>query len=815
MAISLKKLTVENEVAPVGVKTKTPRFSWVLSSDKNGVKQLGYRIVVHEWPHSEVWDTGFVESDETVNIEYRGATPSVDTQYYVSVEIKTTDGDISAETTFRTGLFDRQAPEIAWIRPSVPEKEYKFSPYFRREFALKSDEIAYATIYISSRGWYDLYLNGKSLCGDAVLEPACSPDNHYSHLKAYDITDTLRKGHNAVGVHLGNGYSTNFRFANAYRCGKRLWALISIVYTDGEYQHIWTDENWKWSTSPVIFDHIYDGEWYDARLEKIGWNKVGYNDSSWDNAVRSDRHEVLRPLFTPSVKILGTREPVSIKSLGNNRYIYDFGFNGSGVVKFSVTGDPGSEIKLLHAENVLPNGALQTWTNRNAECIDRYILKGDGVETYAPKFTYHCFRYVEFTVIGNAEIVSAEALVYGSDVFNESNFECSSDMLNRIQQNFVRTLKTNFMAWPTDTGVRDERTPCSMDTQVYEEMAIHNCNIHNYFETWMSKGIAAGGCPDWSGDDITLAWLMFKYYNDIPLVSSIYKDLRGLAVSFYYQHKFDHFEKAFGDWTAPNPTNEYEDSFSSPEETCYAMMYRHMYMLIDIANALGETNDIAIYEKLAAVAREEYMKYYDENTHLFSDGKQTPNLLAIANGIVTGEEKEKVLAALVKSIRENDNSHLDTGIFGTRKLIEVLSESEEGKALVYDILHQTTYPSFGHQIIGRDATTAWEQWYNLSGMFTCSHSMFCGIGVDFYKYFAGIKNVDNCYKKAIIEPIADERLTSVDCKLETIRGLYAVKWQRDDEQFKLECTVPVGCTATVILPNGEKHEVESGNYTFG
>lgn len=814
MAIKLKKITVEDVVAPVGIKTINPRFSWQLESDKNGAKQLGYRIIVHEWIHEEMWDTGFVETENCYNIEYRGAALTRDTQYYVKVLIKTTEGDIETETTFRTGLFDYQPPHIGWIRPSVSEKEYSFSPYFRREFALKSDEIAFATLYITSRGWYDAYLNGKPICEDAVMEPACCPKFNISYLKAYDITNDLRDGYNAIAVQLGNGYSQNFRFGNAYYRGKRLWALLSITYTDGTYQHICTDESWKWSRSPIVFDHIYDGEWYDARKEQPGWNRPGFNDAAWENAVRADFSETIKPVFTPPVKILGTRPAAGITKIGENKFIYDFKYNGSGVLKIKVKGDPGTEVRMLHAENLLPNGMLQTWTNRNAEVTDRYILKGDGEEIYQPKFTYHCFRYVEFTVTGNAEIVSAEALVYGTDMFSESHFECSSDMLNRIQQNFIRTLKTNFMSWPTDTGVRDERTPCSMDIQVYEEMAMQNCNAHNYFETWLAKGIATDGNTDWSGDDITLPWLMYKYYGDKQLLRRIYPKLRALANSFYQMHKLNGFKKAFGDWAAPNPTNEYEDSFSIPQETCYAMFFKQMQMMKEIAIALCENEDIATYERFAKIAKDEYMKFYDESTHLFSEGKQTPNLLAIANGLVEGKQKDDVLTALIKSIREKDNSHLDTGIFGTRKLIEVLSETADGRALVYDILHQTTYPSFGHQIVGRDATTAWEQWYNLQGMMSCSHSMFCGIGADFYKYLAGIKNAENCYEKAIIEPIADERITSVNCKLETVRGVFEVKWTRENGTMKLWCKIPVGSRAAVVLPNGETHDVESGIYSF-
>ncbi len=819
MAITVRDLRIDYAKSPVGVNTRFPKFSWIIESDEKNVKQDGYRIEVYEWIHTFMWDSGYVESDETANIEYRGIALDKDTPYFVKAYVTVNGEEHIVETSFRTGLLEYSFPQIAWIRPNVEEREYKFSPLFRREFALKSDEIAYATCYITSRGWYELYINGVRPDEKEVMAPATSNRYDSSYLQAYDITELLQKGKNAIGVWLGNGYSRNFRPSPAYHDGKRFWAYISIVHTDGSYQHIWTDDSWKWHESPILMDHIYDGEWYDARKELIGWAKPGFNDSDWKAAERARYHEIVTPVFTDPVRILGTRPLASINKLADDKFIYDFKYNGSGVLKIKVKGDPGAEIRMLHAENIFPDGTLQPWTNRNAEATDRYILKGEGEEIYIPRFTYHCFRYVEFTIIGNAEILDAEALVYGTDMMSESEFKCSSDMINRIQENFIRTLKTNFMSWPCDTGVRDERTACSMDIMVYEDMAMHNCSAHNYFYRWNTKGVSSSGRPDWSGDDIVLSYLLWKHYNDTDVLKKNYPALRGLAKSamriFSEDIKYERKMVGFGDWSAPNPTNEYEDSFSSVVETNYAMWYCQLNMMIEIAKELGEEADIKDFLKLADFAKTYYYdNFYDENTKLFSEGKQTPNLLALTNGLVSDEDKPAVLSTLIDSIRTKDNSHLDTGIFGTRKLIEALCQSKDGLELVWDILHQTTYPSFGHQIVGRDATTAWEQWYGLQGMMTCSHSMFCGIGADFYKKFAGIESLENAYKKVKIQPIIPEKLEFVDCKLETIRGMYSVSWKKEKDSFKMKVTIPANCSATIILPSGETHEVGSGSYEF-
>ena len=816
MSISIKNFKVEYMTNPIGVNTFYPKFSWTIESDEQNVVQESYRIQVKRFIAEDVWDSGVVKSDKTLGIVYKGSKLMRDNQYYVTLTVKAAGKEATANATFRTHLIDYNPPHIQWIRPNVDELEYRFSPYFRREFALNSNEIAYATAYISSRGWYELYINGKKPDEKEVLAPAPHLRYDKSFLNAYDITDMLNtEGFNAIGVQLGNGYCDYYRRGYAYYGGKRFWALISIVFTDGSYQYVWTDENWKWSKSPVIIDHIYDGEWYDARLEQPGWNLPHFDDSAWENATFSSYHEVLEPSLVQPVRIIDTRPACEIRKIEDNKFIYDFKFNGSGFIKLTVKGEAGAEVSMLHAENVHPDGSLQTWTNRNAESIDRYILKGEGEEIYIPRFTYHCFRFAEITTKGNVEILNAEALVISTDMFTSSKFDCSSPMINRITENCVRTLKTNFMGWSTDTGVRDERTPCSMDNLVYAEYAFHNISGRNYYKKWLDSSPNTKGNPDWGAYDIVNAWFMYRYYGDIEHIKAHYADIRALANAVYYSFDEDWY-LGFGDWTAPSATNEYKDSFSSVSETNFCMWCKEMQILIELAEAIGETDDIALYkERLETVKAAYFKKFYNPETHLFSEGKQTPNILPLVFGLVEGEEAEKVRAALIESIRTKDDSHFDTGIFGTRYIVEALSETEEGRDLVYDILHQTTYPSFGQQIVNRDATTIYEQWgTRLQGMMTCSHSMPTGIAVTFYTYFAGIKNMGDVYKKIRIEPKAPKALTHVNCTYETERGIIVSNWKRTDEGFKLHVEIPANCTAEVVLPNGETYNVGSGKYDF-
>src|SRR5208337_2430381 len=71
--------------------------------------------------------------------------------------------------------------------------------------------------------------------------------------------------------------------------------------------------------------------------------------------------------------------------------------NMSGWARLQVRGDPGTKVTLRFAELVYDNGMINRENIRGAKSRDVYILRGDGLETYEPRFTYHGFRYVEVT----------------------------------------------------------------------------------------------------------------------------------------------------------------------------------------------------------------------------------------------------------------------------------------------------------------------------------------------------------------------------------------------------------------------------------
>jgi len=135
-----------------------------------------------------------------------------------------------------------------------------------------------ARLYVCGVGYYELHLNGKKV-GDHLLDPGYTRYDRRALYVTYDLTSDLKPGSNALGVILGTGwYNVHTRavwyFDKApWRAAPALRLDLRLEYEDGKTETIATGPDWKTSTGPIVYDSIYGGETYDARLEKT---RMGY-----------------------------------------------------------------------------------------------------------------------------------------------------------------------------------------------------------------------------------------------------------------------------------------------------------------------------------------------------------------------------------------------------------------------------------------------------------------------------------------------------------------------------------------------------------
>lgn len=530
-AIGITDLRTEQLKNPAGIDVRQPRLSWRIESDEQNVIQTAYHILVASSPElleqgkGDIWDSGKIESDASQWITYQGKTLKCNAPYYWKVKIDTNKGatNWSVPAFWITGLFNEADWQGQWIgldRAAPGDSETRWSRlaarYLRKEFAVKKS-VKRATVHIAGMGLYELFINGQRI-GNQVLAPAPTDYRKTILYNTYDVTSLLQT-ENAIGVTLGNGrFYTMRQNYKPYKIPTfgypKLRLNLIVEYADGSKETIATNTSWKLITEgPIRSNNEYDGEEYDARKELGAWTQTGYDDKNWMPAQRvSIPSGTLRAQMMPGMKVTETLKPVSIKKLGN-KYILDIGQNMAGWVRFRIKGQAGDSIRLRFAESLQDNGELYTRNFRDARSTDVYVVSGRETKdaTWAPRFIYHGFRYVEVSGYPNAKAEDFVAEVVEDEMEHIGTFNCSDETLNKIIRNALWGIRSNYKGMPVDCPQRNERQPWLGDRTMGcwgESMLFDNYAMYTKWTRDIREAQREDGCiPD-------VAPAYWNYYSD-------------------------------------------------------------------------------------------------------------------------------------------------------------------------------------------------------------------------------------------------------------------------------------------------------------
>jgi hypothetical protein len=692
------------------------------------------------------------------------------------------------------------------------------APMLRHDFTV-AKPVARARAYVDGLGLYELHVDGHKV-GTDVLSPADTPYQQRSLYSTYDITDSLHKGANAVGMWLGNGYDAQFSpYGFRWLGPRQAIVLIVLTYTDGTQQTVTSSTDWTWNSGPITADDIYQGETYDARLARPGWDEPGYT---------SGRPVVTVPAPTatltaddvPPMRVVRTVRPVRMTEPHPGVYVYDLGQDIAGWEQLRAKGPAGTTVQLRTAEEVGADGMLDTTTNRDAASTDRFTLAGTGgVQTYEPRFTYHGFRYVEVTGYpGTPTLDSLSGRVVHADVTSTGTFSSSDPLLDEIWQNNRASIENNSMSLPTDNPVRDERTPPGMDVQAYHDASVRDFDMDGFYAGYlldMPPGTAlpndAGNAqnPDMGGDQISLAWTLYEQYGDRAALATAYPAMKAFVDT--NAEVPDHVwpaDHGFGDWCPPDHGPGVGDGTGGPgvgdctsevSVVNTALSYLQATDLAKAATALGNSSDATRYTVLASDIAAAFNSTFLNAAHDgYGDGRQVTSILPLAFGMVPAADVKAVGDQLVHTILDTDAGHLDTGIFGTRYLMDALASI--GRVdVAMTVLDQKSYPGFGYEI-GKGATSDWEEWTYASAMETHDHAMFSGINASLYTVLGGITPAGPGYAAIDIAPQVPAGLDQACAAIDTVRGKVSSCWTRGARSFGLKVTVPANATATVSVP---------------
>lgn len=825
---------------PVGIDVAQPRLSWKLRSQWRGQKQTAYQVIVAtrldllREDRGDLWNTGKVFSDQSIDVVYAGTPLISRMKCYWKVRVWDKDdrpSPFSDIATWEMGLLDARDWRAKWI--SAPDGEPNAmgpAPYLRKTFVL-SNWVKRARVYICGLGYYELHLNGAKV-GNHVLDPAFTRYDKRALYVTYDVTDRLRYGFNALAVVLGNGwYNVGTRAAwdfdqAPWRDRPTVLCQLEVTFIDGSRHTVVSDGTWRFSASPILFNGIRNGETYDARQEIPQWDSPRLGDANWPLArIGSGPEGRLRAQMLPAIEVTETLKPVALTEPKPGVYIFDLGQNIAGWAQLRVRGPAGAKVTMKYAERLADDGtidqndvAVHTYSGQFQ--TDTYVLHGDGMEVWEPRFVYHGFQYIQVTGLpSKPDLDTLRGQVVHTAFERAGRFECSNELLNRIQRNTLWSYLGNFHGYPTDCPHR-EKNGWTGDAHLAAETGLYNFHAAAAYTKWMNDfkdeqrpsgelpgivptggwGYEWGNGPAWDSAYVLIPWYLYQYKGDTRILAEHYDRLKRY-VDYLTSRAHNHIVSiGLGDWAPAKST--------TPEQvTSTGYYYRDALIVARIAALLGETEDAQRYTRLALNIREAFnLEFYDADTGLYDGGTQTALSCALYHGLVPPAGRRRVLDNLVAMADKNDG-HLDAGILGTKYLIDALTAY--GRAdVVYRMATQTTFPSWGHWV-EQGATTLWEQW---DGGASRNHIMFGHISAWFYQALAGIALDPEAvaFKRFVIRPQLLGDVTWVRAEHESRYGTIVSDWNLNGNAFTLTATIPPNTTATVYVPSDEEAFVKEG-----
>lgn len=838
---------------PTGLDNPNPRLMWMMDDIRPGARQTAFRVIVSSDSLDllngvgEIWDTGKTVSDKRL-ITYNGKKLEPFTRYYWRVILWDMESIecTSSVHTFETGMMEISNWQGSWIGDGR-DIHFKPASYFRKAFQAKK-EIHSARAYIVVGGLYELYINGEKI-GNQRLDPMYTRYDRRNLYVTHDVTRQLQNGDNAIGVLLGNGWYNHqsmavWDFDRAPWRNRPAFCLdLRISYTDGTTETISTDLSWKKSEGPLLFNSIYTGEHYDARLEQRGWDSPGFDDSAWHGVAYRPApsgnitSQQLRP-----IRNVMTIPAQSIKRIDDKSYLYDFGQNMSGVTRIRISGAEGTEVRIKHGERLHDNGRLDmsnidVYYRGDKESdpfqTDILFLSGKGEDEFMTTFNYKGFRYVEVTADNPIDLDEQSLTAYfmHSDVPPIGRIETSSDLINKLWKATNNAYLSNLMGYPTDCPQR-EKNGWTGDGHFAIETALYNFDGITIYEKWLADhrdeqqpngvlpdiiptggwGYGTANGLDWTSTIAIIPWNIYLFYGDDKLLAETYENIKRY-VDYVDRNSPDHLTSwGRGDWVPVK-------SRSNLELTSSAYFYVDATILANAARLFNKEEDYLYYSALAEKIKHAINeKFLDRASGIYASGTQTELSVPLQWKIVPEEMIASVAQNLAVKVEEA-GFHLDVGVLGAKAILNALSENGHAET-AYKVATQESYPSWGWWIVN-GATTLLENWdLDAERDISDNHMMFGEIGAWFFKGLGGIfpDPAQPGFKHIILRPNMPDELDHFTASFQSPYGLIVSTWKREKKKITYQVTIPANSSAMLILPDyvkGNKTvKLDAGHHTF-
>jgi alpha-L-rhamnosidase len=859
-AQSLKVLNLQCEYKtnPLGIESAKPKLSWQLQSDARNVMQTAYRVLVADDAaklasnNADIWDSGKVPSNASLQISCNGKPMQAAKTYYWKVMVWDNHGKASAwsnTASWQMGLLTKadwhgadwiaydKLPDSSAIVPFYHGKGPKklgaandVLPLIRKAFNVEG-KLKKATLYLCGLGHFELSLNGKKV-GDHVLDPGWTKYDKQALYVPFDVTSQLIAGKNTIGVMLGNGFyyiprDKRYRkLTGAFGYPKMICRLM-LEYDNGRVDNVLSDGSWKTAPSPVAFSSIYGGEDYNTNLEQAGWNTNNFDDSQWRNVVKVDGIPELNAQMAEPLKIMQELKPQSKKQLANGIWVYDLGQNFSGIPQISVQGKKGDTVKIIPAELVNEDGSANQKASGSPHYYT-YVLKGNGVETWHPLFTYYGFRYLQVQGAVPQDRTNSQQLpvivnIKGLHTRNAAetvgSFACSNELFNKTFKLIDWAMKSNMASVFTDCPHREKLGWLEEAHLVgsslhynYDIVGLARKCINDMRISQTEDGLIPEispeyvkfdepfrDSPEWGSNAVILPWYVYQWYGDREVLVQNYDMIKRYLAYLDKKSQNHLLYQGLGDWYDLGPKPPGVSQLTPQGITATSIYYYDLDIAIKIAILLGKTEDAASYKKLAIEVKQAYNKtFFNADTKQYGTGSQAANAMSVYAGLVEPQYKTAVVNNIVKDIRDRGNA-LTAGDIGYRYLLRVLDDAGRSD-VIYDMNSRSDVPGYGYQL-AHGATALTESWAALPSV-SNNHFMLGHLMEWFYSGLAGIRPADDAiaFNKIEIRPETVGDVTGAKANYQSPYGNIVSSWKKDKTQFKLEVSIPVNTTASIFLP---------------
>jgi alpha-L-rhamnosidase len=846
---------IERHREPRGIGERSPRLSWTIDAPA-GWMQTGYDIAIERGGSRAEYS---VASPEQILVPWPAEPLTSRERARVRVRVRGADGSPGPwgeATELEAGLLeptDWVAVPVGGAWPEDLESDDRRPARVRREFRVR-DGLVRARLYATAHGLYEAEINGVRV-GDDALSPGWTVYPKRLRYYTYDVTRHLAAGDNAIGAWLGDGWyrgrlGWRAGFRNLYGSDLSFLGQLELEYADGSRETVATDAKWAAATGPIVRTGNYDGEDFDARDETAGWSSPGFDAAGWTPVAVADRDPATLVAPTgPPVRCTEQLIPVAVLRTPAGNAVLDFGQNLVGRVRIRVSGAAGDRVTIRTAE-VMQDGEIYTRPLRGARSTDSYVLSGDGVEEWEPRFTFHGFRYAEITgwpgdldaAVAAGDLV---ARVYHTDLERTGWFESSDASVNQLHENVLWGMRGNFVDIPTDCPQRDERVGWTGDLQVFAPTASFLYDVSGMLAGWL-EDLALEQLPDgtvpwyvpvipayemWTpirpgaawGDAATFTpWTLYERFGDSGVLAAQFESARRWVD---LQEKLSGPDRLWnegfqlGDWLDPDaPPQDPADAKTDRYlvATAYAAASARKVALM--AEVLGLTAEAAHYGRLADEIRDAFAAEYVLPDGRMTSDAQTAYALAITFDLIPEPERRAVAGRRLAELVAEAGNRISTGFVGTPLVSDALTLTG-GQSTAYDLLLERECPSWLYQV-DMGATTIWERWdsmlpdgtVNPGTMTSFNHYALGAVADWLHRVVAGLAPAAPGYRRIRFAPRPGGGLTHASARHRSPYGEVAIGWRIEGDELVVKTTVPVGTTATLELPGGAAQEQGPGTH---